>query len=419
MQRFLLWIPVAVVLVVVAIALLPEDTPAPIKVGIMHSLTGTMAISEKPVMEATLLAVEQINARGGVLGRKIEPVIVDGKSDPAVFAREAKRLISEEHVSVVFGCWTSSCRKMVAPVFERHNHLLFYPVQYEGLEYSPNIVYTGAAPNQQIVPAVSWALKKFGSRIYLIGSDYVFPRVANWLIHKQVTALKGTIVGERYIPLGSRDMAAVVTDIKQRKPSVVINTINGDSNSAFFHALNDANITAETIPVLSLSVAESELAQFHADGDGVGHYAAWNYFQSIDSAENRAFIAAFRDRFGQDRVLTDPMEAAWLGVYLWAKAVRSAQSDETAIIRQAIAHQSINAPEGVVSVDHQTNHLWKTVRIGKVAADRQFSIVWSSQAPVRPDPFPALTNKREAGQFLQQLYVHWNHHWSRPQGDAR
>jgi len=417
MQRFLLWTAAAVVLVVVvvAIAVLPEDAPAPIKIGILHSLTGTMAISEKPVMEATLLAVEQINANGGVLGRQIEPVIVDGKSDPAVFAREAERLISEEHVSVVFGCWTSACRKMVTPVFEKHNHLLFYPVQYEGLESSPNIIYTGAAPNQQIIPAVSWALKQFGSRLYLIGSDYVFPRVANWLIHKQVKVLKGTIVGEHYIPLGSHDMAAIVADIKQRKPSVVINTINGDSNAAFFHALLEAGISADEIPVLSLSVAESELAQFYADGDGIGHYAAWNYFQSIDSLENHAFISAFRARFGQNRVLTDPMEAAWIGVYLWAKAVRSAQGDETAMIQQTIAHQSMRAPEGIVSVDHQTHHLWKTVRIGKVGADRQFSILWSSQNPVRPDPFPALVNKREASQFLRQLYVNWNHHWSPPQ----
>ncbi|MDX8413108.1 MAG: urea ABC transporter substrate-binding protein [Mariprofundales bacterium] len=419
MQRYLLWVPVAIVLVVVSMALLPEDAPAPIKVGILHSLTGTMAVSEKPVMEATLLAIEQINAKGGLLGRNIEPVIVDGKSDPAVFAREAERLISEEHVSVVFGCWTSACRKMVAPVFEQQHNLLFYPVQYEGLERSPNIIYTGAVPNQQIIPAVSWALKKFGSRIYLIGSDYVFPRVANWLIRKQVTLLKGSVVGERYILLGSRDVDAIVADIKQRKPSVVINTINGDSNFAFFHALHEAGVTADDIPVLSFSIGEAELAQLSADEDGIGHYAAWNYFQSIDRPENHQFISAFRARFGQGRVLTDPMEAAWLGVYLWAKAVRSAQSDETAIIQQTIAHQSINAPEGVVSVDHQTHHLWKTVRIGKVMADRQFSVVWSSHTPVRPDPFPALINKREAGQFLQQLYVNWDHHWSRPQGDAR
>ncbi|MDQ6964145.1 MAG: urea ABC transporter substrate-binding protein [Mariprofundales bacterium] len=410
MQRVLLWIVVLAAVALTAIGLLPEREPDPIKVAILHSLTGTMAISETPVMEATLLAIEQLNTQGGLLGRRVTAVVVDGQSDPRIFAREAERLISQEGVSVIFGCWTSACRKSVKPIVERDHGLLFYPVQYEGLESSPNIIYTGAAPNQQLIPAVNWALKEFGSSLYLVGSDYIFPRIANWLIKRQVQLLHGEVVSERYIMLGSRDFSAVVADIKQRRPSVVINTINGDSNIAFFHTLQTAGITADDIPVLSLSVGEAEVAKM--GGAGVGHYAAWNYLQRIDSSHNRAFISAFRSRFGHNRVVTDPMEAAWIGVHLWAQAVQIAQSDETAVVQQVIAHQSMHAPEGIVAVDHKTHHLWKRVRIGKVKHDGQFSLEWISPSTVRPTPFPALVNRREAERYMQHLYTNWNHHWA-------
>ncbi len=396
--------------------LLYENELPPIKVGVLHSLTGTMAISEQPVMQATLLAIEQINAKGGLLGRQIEAVVVDGKSDGPTFARESERLITVEKVSVVFGCWTSASRKTVKPIFEKYNHLLFYPVQYEGLGQSPNIIYTGAAPNQQIIPAVSWVIKTFGPRIYLVGSDYVFPRVANWLIHKQAPLLQGEIVGERYLPLGGIDVASIIKDIQQLKPDVILNTINGDSNIAFFHALNEVGITAKDIPVLSFSIGEAELAQMH-DDNTTGHYAAWNYFQSIDNQQNRDFIHAYQTRFGKDMPVSDPMEAAWSGVHLWAKAVQSAQTDDHKVIRQTISHQSMVAPEGVISIDEKTQHAWKTVRIGKIRADGQFDILWSSNAPVRPDPYPALVSKDEADKFLQQLYEGWNQHWARPLGD--
>jgi len=416
--RYLLWTPAVLALSLVAYAFMPEPEQAPIKVGILHSLIGTMANSEKPVMQATLLAIEQINANGGLMGRKVEVVVADGKSDPPTFAREAERLINAEHVSAIFGCWTSASRKMVKPVIEKYNNVLFYPVQHEGMEQSPNIIYTGAVPNQQIIPAVSWAMHKFGRHFYLLGSDYVFPHAANWLIHKQLRALGGDIVGERYVPMGSTEMTAIVADIRQRQPSVVINTINGDSNISFFHALHAAGINADDIPVLSVSFGEAELAQLHDDGDAVGHYAAWNYFQSLDNPQNQAFIAAYRARFGHNGVVTDPMEAAWIGVQLWAKTIRSEQSYDPAIIRDSIAHQSIDAPEGIVSIDYQTHHAWKTVRIGQIGTDRQFNVLWSSSAPVRPAPFPALVNKREAKRFLQQLYDGWNHHWTRPMSTA-
>lgn len=414
MQRLILLVPVVLALLVAFVALWPEEELSPIKVGILHSLTGTMAISEKPVMQATLLAIEQINAKGGLLGRKLEAVVVDGKSDWPTFAYEAERLIAEEKVSVVFGCWTSASRKTVKPVFEKYNHLLFYPVQYEGLEQSPNIIYTGAAPNQQIIPAVAWAIKEFGPRIYLVGSDYVFPRVASWLMGKVAKALGGSVVGESYIPLGENNVDGMIREIQRLKPNVVMNSINGDSNIAFFHALKEAGITANEIPVVSFSVGEAELAQMHDAADVAGHYAVWNYFQSIDNTINRDFIQAYQTRFGSGTPLSDPMEAAWIGVNLWAKAVRAAQTDDVGVVRTTVVHQSLVAPEGIISVDHHTHHVWKTVRVGKIRSDGQFDVLWTSAEPVRPEPFPPFISKKEAAIKLDQLYKAWGNQWAKP-----
>lgn len=402
---------IVVVLLVFGAWILLHEEPLPaIKVGVLHSLSGTMAISETSVMEATLLAIEEINAAGGLLGRKIEPVVVDGKSDSSVFAEQAERLIVDEKVSVVFGCWTSACRKTVKPIFEKYHNLLFYPVQYEGLEQSPNIVYTGAVPNQQIFPAVFWSLAHFGPRVYLLGSDYIFPRVANWLIRKQVRYLGGEVVGERYVPLASKDMTAIIADIQALKPSVILNTINGDSNISFFHALKEAGIDAKDIPVMSFSIGEAELPQFYA-ADAVGHYAAWNYFQSIDSPVNKHFIEAYQARFGKNKPVSDPMEAAWIGVHLWAKAVRSAQTYEVDIIQKNISHQSMQAAEGIVTVDRNTQNLWKTSRVGKIRSDYQFDVLWTSPQPIRPSLYPVTVSKSEAAAFLNQLYKGWNGRW--------
>jgi len=412
LQRFLFIVAIIITLLVSLIALWPDDELPPIKVGILHSLTGTMAISEKPVVNATLLAIEQINANGGLLGRRVEAIVADGKSDGPTFALEAERLITQENVSVVFGCWTSASRKAVKPVFEKYNHLLFYPVQYEGLEQSPNIIYTGATPNQQIIPALSWAFKQFGPRIYLVGSDYVFPRVANMIMGKLTPALGGSIVGESYLPLGSTDVSTTIEEIKRLKPDVVMNTINGDSNIAFFHQLREAGITADQIPVVSFSIGEAELSHMMKDRDAEGHFAAWNYFQSVDSPQNRDFIHAYQSRFGKDLPVSDPMEAAWSGVKIWAEAVKTSQTDETEIVLQAALGQSIAAPEGIISIDHQTQHSWKTVRIGKIQFDGQFSILWTSDDAIRPDPYPSLLSKLEAADYLDQLYKGWGDHWA-------
>ncbi|MDQ6980843.1 MAG: urea ABC transporter substrate-binding protein [Ghiorsea sp.] len=412
MRKFLLLLPILFSCALIVFAFYPEKESPPIKVGILHSLTGTMAISEKPVMQATLLAIEEINAQGGLLGRQIKPVIIDGQSDGDTFAKQAEYLITQENVRVIFGCWTSASRKRVKPIVEKYQHLLFYPVQYEGLETSPNIIYMGATPNQQIIPAVSWSIQEFGPRIYLIGSDYVFPRVANWLINKQAPLLQSAIIGEHYISLGTTDMTQVIADLEHLKPDVVINSINGDSNIAFFSALQKAGITANDIPVMSLSIGEAELSKILETTNIQGHYAAWNYFQSIDTPENKTFIQTYQSRYAKNLPVSDPMEAAWNGVHLWAQAAVSAQTDDTATVRQTIRHQSFTAPEGIISVDSRSQHTWKTARIGQIQEDGQFHILWSSAQPIRPMPYPPLVSKQEANNYLNQLYLGWNKHWS-------
>jgi urea transport system substrate-binding protein len=364
----------------------------PIRIGLLHSLTGTMAVSERPLIDAERLAVEEINAHGGLLGRPVEMVMVDGQSNWDVFAREADRLITQEHVDALFACWTSACRKAVKPVVERHNHLMFYPVQYEGLEQSPNILYTGSAPNQQIVPGTRWAIDSFGKRVYLIGSDYVFPRTANLMIRDLVASGDGQVLGERYLPLGSRDMAEVVADIQRLKPAVVLNTLNGDSNAAFFDALIKADLSAT--PLVSFSVAEPEMAAW-GGGRLSRHYGVWSYFQSLPRVQNQRFVAAFKKRYGADRVTSDPIEAAYVGVKLWAQAVLDASSAEPARVNPALLRESLDGPSEVEAVDTATRHLWKMVRVGKVRPDGQFDQVFASSKPLRPAPWPFYRSKQE------------------------
>jgi urea transport system substrate-binding protein len=385
----------------------------PIRVGILHALSGTMAISESALVDAALMAIDEINAAGGLIGRRIQPLVIDTRSDWAYAAQAARDLITRDDVDVVFGCWTSACRRTVKPVFESLNHLLVYPVQYEGLEASPNILYTGAAPNQQIIPAVKWALDNLGRRFYLVGSDYVFPRSANAIIRDQVASLRGEIVGESYLLLGAVDVEPIIARIVETQPDVILNTINGDSNVAFFRALRAAGITPDSIPTVSFSIAESELPALEIDSV-VGDYAAWNYFQSLQTAANVRFVEAFRARYGADRVTSDPIEAAWFGVHLWANAVRDANTSAVAAVRLALRDQTLRTPGGIISVDPQTNHVWKTVQIGRIRLDGQFDIVWSSGNPIRPQPYPIYRTRRAWATFLDNLYTSWGGAWANP-----
>ncbi|MBF2019158.1 MAG: urea ABC transporter substrate-binding protein [Hydrococcus sp. C42_A2020_068] len=358
-----------------------------IKVGILHSLSGTMAISETTVVEAEKLAIKEINEAGGVLGKQIEAIEEDGASDWPTFAEKATKLIDEDKVVTVFGCWTSASRKAVLPVFESKKHMLWYPVQYEGQECSQNIFYTGAAPNQQIEPAVDWLLKNKGKNFFLVGSDYVFPRTANTIIKEQLKAQGGKTVGEDYLPLGNTEVTAIITKIKQALPDggVIFNTLNGDSNVAFFKQIQAAGLTPEKYPTMSVSIAEEEVRQIGAEYL-VGHYAAWNYFQTVDTPENKKWVEAFKKEYGDDRVTNDPMEAAYIMVYLWKQAVEKAGSTDLEKVRAAAIGQEFAAPEGKVKMN-VNHHISKTVRIGQVRDDGLFDIVWSSDGPVDPVPW--------------------------------
>ncbi len=366
----------------------PAHAADTVKVGLLHSLTGAMAISEKAVRDAEVLAIKEINAAGGVLGKQIEYVEEDGASEPSVFATKAEKLVDSEGVATVFGCWTSSSRKAVKPIFEDYNALLWYPVQYEGMEQSPNIIYTGAAPNQQIVPAIEYLLSQGYKKFFLLGSDYVFPRTANLVIKTQLAAQGGEVVGEEYASMDQTDFAAIIGKIEQAKPEVIINTLNGTGNVSFFKQMAEKNYTSKDFMTMSFSIAEEEVATIGAE-ILKDHLVSWNYYQTTDTPENIAFVKAYKAAFGDKRVTSDPVEAAYDAVYLWKAAVEKAESFDVDKVLAAIRAGGISfkAPEGVVTINAKNQHLAKPVRVGKVGSDGLIYEIFATKAPVEPDPY--------------------------------
>jgi urea transport system substrate-binding protein len=365
------------------------DTAGPtIKVGLLNSLSGTMAISEVTVRDSLKLAVDEINAAGGVLGKKIDPISEDGASDWPTFAEKAEKLISQNKVAAIFGCWTSASRKAVKPVFEKDKALLFYPVQYEGLEQSPYIFYTGATTNQQIVPGLDYLKSQGKTSLYLVGSDYVFPRTANKIIKAYAAANGMKILGEDYAPLGSTEFATIVNKVAASKADAVFNTLNGDSNVAFFKEYKSAGLTAATMPVVSVSIAEEEVKSIGTQYLA-GQLTAWNYYQTTPGAVNEKFVKAYKAKYGQGKPTSDPMEAAYVSVYLWKAMVEKAGSFDVAKVKAAADAGGItfDAPEGLVTVDGATQHVYKTARIGKIGDDGLITEVWNSGQPVKPDPY--------------------------------
>ncbi|MBV1688494.1 urea ABC transporter substrate-binding protein [Novosphingobium sp. G106] len=361
-----------------------------IKVGILHSLSGTMAISEVTVKNATQLAIDEINAAGGVLGKKIAPVVEDGASDPAIFAQKASKLIESDKVSTVFGGWTSASRKAMLPVFEKTANLLWYPVQFEGNECSPNIMYSGAQPNQQILPAYDWGKQQGYKKFFLVGSDYVFPRTANLILKTHIGKDGLTLSGEEYQPLGGTEFSGVIGKIKAAKPDVIYSTLNGDSNVAFFKQMAAAGMGPKVVPVMSFSIGEQEAM---AMGPSLveGGYAGWNYFQSFDNPENKKFIEAYKAKFGKDAVITDPMVHGYLDVYMWKAAVEKAKSADPAKVRAAaVTLDAIPTPLGTVKF-LPNNSLVQTGMIGQSMPDGQFKIIWTSPATIDPDPYDPVT----------------------------
>ena len=358
-----------------------------VKVGLLNSMSGTMSISETTVRRSLELAIGEINAAGGVLGKQLEPVTEDGGSEPTVFAERATKLIQSDCVAAVFGGWTSSSRKAMLPVFESNDSLLFYPVQYEGLEASENIFYTGATTNQQIIPALDYLKNEVGVKsLFLVGSDYVFPQTANAIIKAYAQDAGIEIVGEDYEPLGSVEgIPTIVNRVQSSGADAVFNTLNGDSNVSFFTQYAGVGLDAETMPVLSVSIAEEEVPGIGLD-KLVGQYTAWNYYQTVDSPENEDFVAAFKAAYGEDAVTSDPMEAAYTSLYLWKGMVEAAESFAVADVQEAADGVSFDAPEGPVTVNGDNHHIAKTALIGRVNADGLIDAVWSSDSPIEPDP---------------------------------
>jgi urea transport system substrate-binding protein len=364
-----------------------------IKIGILHSLSGTMAISESVLKDTVLMLIADQNKKGGLLGRKLEPIIVDPASDWDVFAEKARELLTKEKVAVVFGCWTAASRKSVLPIFEQLNGLLFYPVQHEGEESSRNIFYTGAAPNQQAIPAVRYLMSKEGGEVrrwVLLGTDYVFPRTTNQILTAYLTAegVSPDDITTIYTPFGYSEWRGIVERIKafgsEGKKTAVISTVSGDANTYLYRELVDQQLDANAIPVMALSIGEREL--LGADIFPVGHMAARNYFQSINSAENEAFIKMWADFNGQrDRITNDPMEATFIGFRMWAQAVVQAGTTDVDAVRQAMYGQRIKAPSGFEVVMNTNHHLSKPVMIGKINSSGTFDVVWQSINPVRGD----------------------------------
>jgi urea transport system substrate-binding protein len=366
-----------------AAGLPPAKETGPIRVGILHSLTGTMAISEQSLVDATMLAIHQINAAGGLLGRQIEPLVEDGASDPATFARKAELLIQRDRVCSIFGCWTSDCRLAVRPIVEKLNHLLWYPLQYEGGIPSPNIIYTGEVANQQLLPALHWAMARFGSRAFLVGSEYGYPRSANRILRKALETNGGECVGEAYKPLGEQNFTTIVDQIRHSGPDFVLSTVNGDSNLGFYRQMNQAGIAAEHAPVIAFSIAEDEIRQI-GSAPTRGHYCSWSYFQSLSTPGNLAFVRAFKQRYGEDRVTDAPIATAYTQVYLFAEAVRKAKSAQVNAILTACQGLQIDGPSGPIRIDPVNHHTWKYARVGQIERTGQVRTVWSSPTIIAP-----------------------------------
>jgi urea transport system substrate-binding protein len=373
-----------------------------IKVGVLHSLSGTMAISETSLKNVALMTIDEINAKGGLLGKKLEPVVVDPASNWPLFAEKARELITKDKVAVIFGCWTSVSRKSVLPVVEELNGLLFYPVQYEGQELSKNIFYTGAAPNQQAIPAVDYLMSARGGsakRFYLLGTDYVYPRTTNKILRAYLKS-KGVAdadIKEQYTPFGYSDYQTIVGDIKSfsaGKKTAVISTINGDSNVPFYKELGNQGLKATQVPVIAFSVGEEELRGIDTK-PLVGNLAAWNYFMSIKNPTNEAFITKYRAWAAKHNipnasklVTNDPMEATYVGINMWAQAVKKAGSTDVDKVRIAMAGQTFAAPSGyTLEMDPVNHHLHKPVMIGEIRADGQFNIVYKTPTTIKAEPW--------------------------------
>ncbi len=384
----------------------------PIRIGLLHSQTGSLAISEKSLLDAEVLAIEEINALGGVADHPIVWSAPDCRSDPAVFAAEARRLIEAESAVALFGTWTSECRKAVVPVVVERSSLLFFPGNYEGMDRSPRVVYAGGAANQTVLPAVRWAFDSLKARrFFVVGLEEVWSRCAGELAKDAIKAAGGEAVGERFLVASSPNVDPVVEEIRQTRPDVVLNFLQGESNLAFYSAARRAGLTPEKTPVIAFGLSEDEARRF-APADVVGQYAAWSYFQSSNRPENREFVRKFRARFGEERLIGDSMVAAYNGIKFWAQAAREIRSPDATAVLGNLNRQSMDAPDGIVTIDAESQAVWRPFHIGRLRSDGQFEIVWSILKPIRPIIYVGTRSAEQWRDLLAGLKTQWRGRWS-------
>ncbi len=359
-----------------------------VKLGLLHSLSGTIALAEASLVDAEKFAIEEINAAGGVMGHQIVPVIEDGASENPVFAEKARKLLQRDKVAAIIGCYTSASRKAVLPALNQAKGLLYYPTYYEGQELDKQVIYTSQEATQSVIAAIQWMAREKGKSFFLVGSDYIYPRTCNKIAKPTITSLGGKVLGEEYAPLGHTEFSSIITKIKAAKPDCIYSTVVGGSNVAFYKQLKAAGLDGEKQVLLSTVVSENEIDGIGKD-NAVGYYACMGYFQSLKNPANERFIQAFHKKYGNDRVIGDPMECAYNSVHLWKAAVEKAGSFDVDKVIAASAGLEIDAPEGKVRVHDTNHHVWKKVRVGRARADGQFDIVWESDM-MEPNPFPKL-----------------------------
>ncbi|WP_342052058.1 MULTISPECIES: urea ABC transporter substrate-binding protein [unclassified Cupriavidus] len=360
-----------------------------VKLGLLHSLSGTIAIAEASLVDAEKMAVDEINASGGIMGRKIEVVVEDGASENPIFAEKARKLLERDKCAAIIGCYTSASRKAVLPALARANGLLFYPTYYEGQEQDKHVIYPSQEATQSVIAAIDWMAREKGKTIFLVGSDYIYPRTCNKIAKATITKLGGKLAGEEYAPLGHTEFSSIINKIKAAKPDCIYSTVVGGSNVAFYKQLRAAGLDGSKITLLSTVVSENEIEGIGKD-NAVGYYACMGYFQSLKNPVNERFVKAFKTRYGQERVIGDPMEVAYNSVYLWKLAVEKAKTFDPEKVAAAAGGVTLDAPEGTVRVHATNHHVWKKVRVGRARPDGQFDIVWESANLIEPNPFPQL-----------------------------
>jgi urea transport system substrate-binding protein len=395
-----------------AIAGLVAGTRPPIIVGLLHSQTGPLAISEKSLIDSEVLAIEEINARGGVAGRPLKWEIADGRSDPVAFAEQARRLIEEKKASVLIGGWTSECRKAMLAVVEEKGSLLIFPSNFEGIERSPHIVYSGGSANQVFPPAVRWCVDALKARkFFVVGTEELWSRCVAEVAKDAIKASASEVVGESYLPMVGGDVDALVGAIRAAGPDVVLNMMVGDSNVPLYAAIRRAGLSAEKLPVVAFNIAEDELRQF-PPVEVTGHYAAWDYFQSIDRPESREFVRKFKARYGDHRTVSDAMVAAHNGLMIWAQAANEAETGDPKAVLEHFDRQSLDAPEGIVTIDPESRVAWRPFFVGRIRADAQFDVVWSLSKPIHPETYVATRSKVQWHALLDELKAKWGGRWS-------